>query len=321
MNRLALRGGALLLTFFVAACAPDTDVDDEASADDALTAMPSGLYFAQVRHDTRRCVSPVCGGEWVHRINRETTVCADGRTAAECYVATIDWSGSGLNEAEVSDVISHGYLVRGRIVPRAFGTFGTLGVFVVTEAWRAGSDSAPTGTFTFNHDNGIRCVRAPCFSIDSQRVNSTSTSTLSSIDFTRVPGVEPALVRGAGEQLHMNGVIVAGSMRTGRDGGRTLTASQFYLRAAEGVRPEQFCVADAECVRTSYSREVTAASECYCTVCPTTVVNTATASVYASSYERFRCASRATRCPLPPCANPPGVACVNHACVSGPRPE
>lgn len=308
-------------TMFVAmalcasACAPAEDEVDPTAVDD-ITAMPQGLFYAQVRHDTRRCVSPLCGGSWVDAVQRASTVCVDGRSAPECYVAEVDWSGSGLNDAEVDDLTSHGYLVRGKIVPRAFGSFGTLGVFVVTEAWRAATDGAAAGTFTMNRDNGVRCVRAPCFSIASQRLNSTVQNTLSSIVFSAVPGVEPALVRGAGEQLHASGVIVAGSWRTASNGGRALTPTQFYLRAAEGVTPERFCVSDADCVRTTYTREVTSPTECYCPLCPTAVVNAATAASYAASYDRLRCASRVGRCPVPPCAAPPPVGCRQHACGS-----
>jgi hypothetical protein len=314
MNRFHTIFGAVFIATAMTACAPVEEVANEESGIDEITAMPSGLYFARLRHDDRRCVSPICGGNWVRRLNRTNTVCVNGSTAAECYVAQVDWSGSGLNDAEVSDLTGHEYVVRGKIVPRSFASFGTLGVFVVSEAWRGASDAPPTGTFTNNRYNGITCVRAPCPSLTSARLNSLVSNNISDIDFTRVTGVEPALIRGAGEQLRSNGVIVAGTVRTDRTGGQTLTATQFYLRAAEGVRAEQFCTEDSECTRTAYNREVLNTSQCYCALCPSNVVNQTTATLYATSYNRFRCATVARPCPLPPCASPPPVACVNHAC-------
>src|SRR5688500_1902707 len=52
----------------------------------------SGDYFL-VRQDRRRCMSPLCGGYFVKRVNQSRTRCANGRWMPECYVAEIDWQG------------------------------------------------------------------------------------------------------------------------------------------------------------------------------------------------------------------------------------
>src|SRR5687767_8167105 len=52
----------------------------------------SGEYFL-VRQDVRRCISPLCGGYFVKRVNQSRTRCANGRWMRECYVGEIEWKG------------------------------------------------------------------------------------------------------------------------------------------------------------------------------------------------------------------------------------
>src|SRR6266550_2001764 len=73
--------------------------------------------FYSVRQDLRRCVSPLCGGYFVKRVNMPSTRCANGRSMSECYVAGIDWNG----QPQVD--IGH-LLVRGNIVAKRYGHFG-----------------------------------------------------------------------------------------------------------------------------------------------------------------------------------------------------
>src|SRR5687767_32432 len=70
----------------------------------------SGDYFL-VRQDRRRCISPLCGGYFVKRVNQSWTPCADGRRMRECYVAEIDWNG----QPEIDPAKA---LLRGDIIAR-----------------------------------------------------------------------------------------------------------------------------------------------------------------------------------------------------------
>ncbi|MFM7276035.1 MAG: DUF6748 domain-containing protein, partial [Gammaproteobacteria bacterium] len=82
-----MRGTALVLltlvlsvTFFAAG---------GARADAAGTPRFHPYGYFEVRKDLRRCVSPLCGGFWLRRLNAQMTRCADGAMQRECYVAEL----------------------------------------------------------------------------------------------------------------------------------------------------------------------------------------------------------------------------------------
>jgi hypothetical protein len=178
-------------------------------------APATGTIFL-VRPDLRMCPSPMCGGFWVSRVNRATTTCADGTARPWCYVAGIDHaSPRGGN-----------FLVRGRIV--AGSTTGSPGRLSQTEAWAPATATAWRGAVYLVTDTGIRCVRAPCFSLQAATVNTTLSSSASGLDLTAVAAT-PALVRRAWATLTAGGLLVAGTIRRDADGGRTVRAAQFFL--------------------------------------------------------------------------------------------
>src|SRR6185312_9889456 len=92
---------ASILALTLPACAGQTSApgDDDASlADDAKADRTGGgTSYYLVRPDLRRCAAPACGGYFVQRVNFPTTTCADGSSAAECYVAASDYSSAGLD--------------------------------------------------------------------------------------------------------------------------------------------------------------------------------------------------------------------------------
>jgi len=130
----------------------------------------SGEYYL-VRQDVRRCMSPLCGGYFVKRVNQARTRCANGRWMSECYVAEIDWKG----QAEIDPGKA---LVRGDIIARRFPRFGNLGALRVTESWESPSDKPATGTFYRARDRGVRCITHPCLSHTATRLNLNVTTTL-----------------------------------------------------------------------------------------------------------------------------------------------
>jgi len=308
-------------------CAPDGAIDefaegDESGAVDEARADGSALY--RLRHDNRRCVSPLCGGVWVSRVSRSTVRCADGTYANECYAAEVDYSALGLAEPALSEFSSRAAsgqaIVRARLRAKTFGSFGSLGALVVTEGWQAMTDAAPVGPFYAAKDNGRVCVRAPCPRINVERLNYNWRTTIDRVSVSRIAGLSDSDVHNIYEQMGDVGVIVAGGIRTrtlSSGAERSIEATQVYLRVSPGVADAQYCDRSDECTLTPYGGAVTSAADCYCPLCPTTVSNISTADSNQRSWQRF-CSRTSSSCPVVRCARPPEVACVNHACVIAP---
>lgn len=178
---------------------------------------PGAMFL--VRPDLRMCPSPLCGGYWVSRVNRATTVCADGTVRPWCYVSEIDFPSATRPRANT--------LVRGRIVRD--GTRST-GRFLANTVWRAATPAPWKGTVFLVTDTGIRCIRAPCFFLRLATVNTTHVTTASGVDFSHVEAAD-AHAREERAALTGSGLLVAGTLRRDVDGGRTVVAAQFFLAA------------------------------------------------------------------------------------------
>ena len=314
LSRSATLAG-LALALHATGCAPVEADDGEDSAAEEVAA--GGAVYVRVRHDTRRCVSPLCGGYWVSRVNQRTLRCVDGASAAECYVAEIDWAGLRLTDRALEDLQGRPFILRARIAPKAYGSFGTMGSLVAVEGWSAINGAEPSGRVHRIVDAHRVCVRAPCPTLDAFRLNSTVTATLTAVDLTRVAGVTRSGVsRGTTALGREPGILVAGDVVSGAGGARTVTASQFYLRVSEGVSDALYCAADADCTTGTNTRDVASSADCYCRTCPVVAMNVSTAERRDRAYQRY-CASSRQICPLFRCVSPPPVTCVNHACVAG----
>lgn len=322
----AARVAGIVALSSLASCAPvDDDAPTGSSADEVRAASSQ---YVRLRHDARRCVSPLCGGYWASRINQPTTRCADGTWQRECYVADADWTALGLDEAALDRFVgragSGSAVIRARIEAVAFGTFGNLGRLIALEGFEAATDAAPAGTFLLAHGPTRVCVRAPCFSWDADKLNGVTTTQVSDVRFTAVAGLSGATLDAARAQLASpEGVIAAGRFETYALGGattlgRALVPSQVYVRVSPGVSDALFCNSGDECTMAFRGRDVTSRDGCYCALCPTTVLNTSTAALYESHYNRYCSAFRAT-CPVARCVAPPAVGCVNHRCAIVPR--
>ena len=146
------------------ASASNSEETEVATDGEALTASADrGYYIA--RQDTRRCASPMCGGLWVRAVNQKTTLCADGKRAAECYVADISTSRIQLSSREdyefkssfgASKALVRAAMTRVQIDGRSLGRLNA------SEAWLGASGSLPDGTFFRAADNGVRCITTPC---------------------------------------------------------------------------------------------------------------------------------------------------------------
>lgn len=209
-----------------------------------------GDYFL-VRQDRRRCISPLCGGYFVKRVNQWRTRCANGRWMRECYVAEIDWNGQP--EADPGKA-----LLRGDIVARRFPRFGNLGALRVTESWQSPNEKPATETLYRVRDRGVRCVTHPCLTHSATRLGFAFTKNIAGVDLAAAGASGELISEGASAMTHPEGVIVAGYFApvTGPGGrAQTLKATKFYLRAGAQIGgPDQ----PKRCFKTGCSSEVCA---------------------------------------------------------------
>ena len=87
-------------------------------------------------------------------------------------------------------------------------------------------------------------------------------------------------------------------------------------------RDPTYCNTDADCTVTALRKDIASAADCYCTFCPTTVVNVATAKKRSADYQAHcgHLTSDPAACPVVRCMQPPRVACQNNTCVAVPSP-
>jgi hypothetical protein len=268
---------ALFASGSMLACALVTG--DDTAKDEAAA---SGETYYSVRLDLRKCMFPACGGYWVSRLNVNNTVCANGKKASECYVATIDWSSAGLTQDDINNANATSLIVRGSIA-----TTTSWGRLTASEAWGSNIVDAPSGTFY-----------AVSSSLVADKLNSTSTRTLSSLSGTYGAKAADSLP-----------VIAAGSI----DGSASLSVTSFWTQVHHAEPNALSCSVDSDCTFTAFKEPVNDSMKCYCTTCPTTVMNVKTASSNESTWNMF-CTEYPPECPAVTCDPAPAVACVSGTC-------
>ena len=252
----------LISISFVAACssegeydelAGETADDDVANADGKGDVAAAGNYtYYSIKGDIRRCASPYCGGDFLQRLNRTTTVCHDGKASAACYTPELGFSESGLKQ-EAQDklrlAISQGVIGEGvkAIVRGRFARYGTtkigqdMGRFIVTEAWVAQSEAATDGVFVRVKDNGLRCIAAPCPSTGEAALNTSRTANISDIDFSASGLTDEQVGELTEKMFQPSGLIIAGDRFTVKiDGrkGKGRTATNVFARLENAAQSE-----------------------------------------------------------------------------------
>jgi hypothetical protein len=175
---------------------------------------------------------------------RSMTTCLDGSKAAACSVKFLDFATLGLTASQTDAAtnklqasaatpeIGPQLLVRGKFVtsPQQGGDAVT---FQVTELWTAQLPDATTdGTFVMVRDAGIRCITAPCPSLNENRINSTRNLNIEGIDWPE------GLASSLQDKIYdattkTDGVILAGDRTHGSENGKTTnlrTVNQAFLR-------------------------------------------------------------------------------------------
>lgn len=164
-------------------------------------------------------------------------------------------------------------------------------------------------------DNGLRCVRAPCFSLAEQKLNSTLDRTLSEVDLDDV-GLTDEQRASVGAALSGAGLLATGgNLRNRRTGAVKLVATQAFLP----LEPlPTTCAAATDCAFSLYPRLVESEADCYCPGRPGALLATSTAS-YEAAWQFF-CGATFGRdvCPIISYARPLGPTCTAEGlCVVG----
>jgi hypothetical protein len=183
-----------------------------------------------VQPDPRLCPSPLCGGYWVSRANHARARCHDGLLRPRCYVAI---AVSTSTRKPLTAGLPANALVRAVMGSWTFDGFGDLGAVIVTDLWEPVSQTPPTGDFFRLRDTGIRCIRAPCFSLRAWRVNRPFSVTVSDLDFGEAQATPGQLRRAEAALSTPEGLFAAGRISGTASGGRVFRATQLFLSARQ----------------------------------------------------------------------------------------
>jgi hypothetical protein len=214
-----------------------------------IEAAEDNSNYYTARADMRKCASPMCGGYFIKSVNQAMTTCADGRSMAECYIASIDWNGA--DEVELSRA-----LIRGTLDTKD-DRRGKFGVLKVSEVWQAFSDKPAEGDFYRVRDLGLRCIAAPCETHSEVKLNSTTSRHIAGVNLPTGATSKDQMDQISRAMTSDEGILVAGSLSdvSGPAGkSKALNASQFYLRnnPTTALKP---------CIKTGCSGEICADEE------------------------------------------------------------
>jgi len=230
---------AVLSLGFASACSSEEPADElagenaedgEAGKGDAVAAFD----FFKADPDLRACSFDArCGGFFVSRPNRASTICGRGSQGARCYVDSLDWSGTALPNSVAKgyeDMLRNGeqLILKGSIVPAANDAGST---FAVTEVWLPRVEGGVNdGVAVLVKDNGRRCFRAPCFSMTESRVNSNRYAFISDLDLSSSGASELSVEIGM-QAVYEDGVLVFGDRYYPNSEAKGRMANQFYTKA------------------------------------------------------------------------------------------
>ncbi|MCU1279951.1 MAG: hypothetical protein JWM53_3497 [bacterium] len=233
---------ALSLSACGAQTGTDSATDDAALADDGKADRTGGgsSYFV-IHADYRKCASPACGGQFVKRVNYTTTGCVDGKSAAECYVAAVDYSKSTLDSNDLGALAGRPVVVKGSIVKQSYGS-RTYGNLVVSEVWAGavgGNESSGyakvSGVIYRVKDTGVRCFTTPCPTDRETKLNGTTSRDIAGVDLTGVGATDDQISDAYAAMTTPDGAIVDGSNTpvSGPGGSSVqLTAANFYAKVS-----------------------------------------------------------------------------------------
>lgn len=182
--------------------------------------------FVVFRKDQRRCVSPMCGGYYVHDVNRSTV--------REVYVNGFDFTQSNLlmpeHQADVFNAGDFEVVLFGKLGPTE-PQFNTR-PFIVTSAWRGMplvKFSETTHAFFRVQPFDVRCFAAPCPTLQATKLHSSSKQPFHDVN------VGPAALTAVDQNWLMDRVVQKDALVAGRfvDGAQVGTGREKVLEAAQ----------------------------------------------------------------------------------------
>jgi hypothetical protein len=208
-----------------------------ARAEGPATLAPLASDIYRLRADARLCPSPMCGGFWASGVNKTLTTCLDGVSRPACYVGSIDLTALPVTaQSSLRSALSSGRV----LLEGAFASKRTVGdelprlaALVASNGWLAAGAGPEKGIVYKVADNGIRCIRAPCFSYRASVVNGTRSAALSRVALGLAKLPADALGRARAALAH-GGLLASGAVKTEGVGketspGRWLAATQVWL--------------------------------------------------------------------------------------------
>ena len=204
----------------------------EATAEETGELSTRSSSYVVFRRDIRRCIAPLCGGYWVHDVNR--------KTLREEYVSGFDFTQSGLMDETQAKVFEAGegeVVLRGKLGP-AEPRFNTR-AFIVLEAFR-GMPGVAVGFsdvfYRVERADEIRCIVAPCPNLRALKLHTTAQTLFHGLSLTRASKTNVD-TRWMSSRITDKGALVAGVFST-RNRESTLDVGQVFMRLPE---PSQSC--------------------------------------------------------------------------------
>ncbi|MDH5730909.1 MAG: hypothetical protein OEZ58_18125 [Gammaproteobacteria bacterium] len=244
-----------LISFALLFISPNLHAQNDVAGISQPMPVPDASYFT-IRPDLRRCISPICGGWFVNKVNHKIMRCTDGSKKRQCYVATDKINIPDLSDEQVQNLRQAMYESRVLVLGIVDSTVD-YGQLLISDAWIAATSSAPKGRFVNVSSNGIVCITSPCPSYDGEILNRKRTQLLAQYDLSFV-GASDAQVAEAhktiakGESLPIAGKFVEVTGLGGTAVG--IEASQFYLKVSADATPKQ-------CAPTGCSGQICSDSE------------------------------------------------------------
>jgi hypothetical protein len=214
----------------------------------AVSVSTDAYTYFEITADLRKCPSPLCGGWFLKRLNRDTTICVDGQEAESCYAPVLDWSEANLSEDQQSKLIDAANkdattsgvyaIVRGVLAPTNATTRPELGRFVISEAWVAEGEGVSEGAFVRVKDNGLRCFAAPCPSLTETTLNTPRSTNIAELDWTPSGLTDREIETLTGMLASPDGILIAGDRYTVRENGQTAlgrTVTNAYERLSDAT--------------------------------------------------------------------------------------
>ena len=223
-----MRQSIVFLAVLAAACGVSESVVEQHDGADVLDVdaelSTASRTYVGIRRDFRKCISPLCGGYWVHDLNRVNL--------SEVYVNSLDYSASGLSDVERGQVEGglEEVVLRGKLGPKE-AQFGTR-PFIVSEAYRGMPGKQFDGEQFFKvKPVNIQCFRAPCPSLGATRVNYAAQTLFHGFDVAYVGEGRVDANWLTGRALHHGAIVVGTWYRKGEE--RLLDVANVFVRLPE----------------------------------------------------------------------------------------